>query len=67
MNRLVIQQNFRNRSKSTRPTFITIPSERWTHLAWTYSNQSQQSYFYLDGARQQSIDFGAMSLDFESK
>lgn len=67
MDRLVIHQIFRNRSKTTRPTFINLPRERWTHLAWTYSNQSQQSYFYLDGARQQAIDFGAMSLDFESK
>jgi hypothetical protein len=68
LNRLVVEYTFANRSKTSQSTTINIPITQWIHLAWTYSDQDQRlSYFYIDGARQQSIDFGAMSLDFESK
>lgn len=66
-NRLVVYHSRRNQTKSTTTTYMNIPIEKWIHFTWTYSNKNQQSNLYIDSTRQQSIDFGVMSLDFESK
>ena len=58
----------KNQSNSTRTsTFVHVPIKIWKHFTWTYSIKTQQSHFYLDGARQQSINFKVMNLDFQSK
>jgi hypothetical protein len=67
INRLIIHHLLKNQTKSTIKTFVNIPIEKWKHFTWIYSNKNHQSNLYIDGARQQSIDFGVMSLDFESK
>lgn len=66
--RLVIDHRRKNQTNSTRTsTFTYIPMTIWKHFTWTYSKKTEQSHFYLDGARQQSIDFKVMNLDFQSK
>lgn len=67
-NRLLIHYLLKNPLKSIRTTtLIDIPTRRWKHFAWSYSAINNQSLLDIDGERQQSIDFEAMSLDFESK
>jgi len=67
-NRLLIHHLLKNPIKSSRTTtLIDIPTRRWKHFAWSYSMINDQSLLDIDGERQQSIDFEAMSLDFESK
>ncbi|UJR26649.1 hypothetical protein I4U23_007966 [Adineta vaga] len=65
--RLFLYHLRRNQTKSPLATFANIPIERWKHFAWTYSNRNQQSNLYIDGARQQSIDFRVINFDFQSK
>jgi len=67
INRLIIHHLLKNKTKSTTQTFVNIPIEKWKHFTWIHSNKNHQSNIYIDGALQQSIDFGVMSLDFESK
>lgn len=67
MARLGVHEILSNRTRFNQSSSIEIVAGQWIHLAWTYSNEKDQTDFYLDGARQQWIDFGAMSLDFESK
>jgi hypothetical protein len=64
MNRLSFHHSSRNK---TQTTFVNISISKWKHFAWTYSNKSQQSFLYIDGVRQQSINFRVINLDFESK
>lgn len=66
--RLLIQYLLKNSLKSSRTvTSINIPTRRWKHFTWFYSMVNGQLSLDIDGERQQSIDFEAMSLDFESK
>lgn len=68
INRLIIHHLLKNQTKfTTTATFVNIPIEKWKHFTWIYSNENHQSDLYIDSARQQSIDFGVMNLDFESK
>jgi hypothetical protein len=62
--RLIFHHSSQNQ---TQPTSIKIPILKWNHFAWTYSKKNQQSYLYMDGARQQSFNFGIIKFDFQSK
>lgn len=62
LGRIGIEGIFQDRVNS-----VEITSNKWTHLAWTFEDDMDQSHFYIDGTRQPWLDFGTMSLDFESK